>query len=310
MSIRIALFFLIGLFPVSSFGQGCLTVFSEDGDKFYLVLNGVKQNPTPQTNVRIDGLTNEYYSTRILFADPSKPEISKNIPVKDGTTGQFAEMTYKIKRAKDGALKLRYYSATPVPEYYNAPPDMYVMHYGALPPSEVVTKTTVTTTTNQDNRNGNISISIGGGGVNMNVIDPDQNGGAGITQTTTTTTRSYTQTTVTDNGYNDPPPPHRERCRYAMDRSSFLSAKETVSKASFEDTKLSTAKAILSSNCVSTDQVTQICNLFGFEATKLEFAKFAYQKTTDRGNYFKVGNVFSFDASKTELNNYIGGQDQ
>jgi hypothetical protein len=97
-------------------------------------------------------------------------------------------------------------------------------------------------------------------------------------------------------------------CTYPMDFGSFNSAKESIKKASFEETKLSTAKTILGANCVSTDQVVAICKLFSYEASKLEFAKFAYGKTTDRNNYFKVGDVFSFDASKTELNEYISGQ--
>ena len=90
-----------------------------------------------------------------------------------------------------------------------------------------------------------------------------------------------------------------------MDWQSYKSAKATVAAASFEETKLSTAKSILSSNCFSTDQVQDMCRLFGFEASKLEFAKFAYSRTTDPGNYFKVNNVFNFDASKAELNEYI-----
>ena len=63
--------------------------------------------------------------------------------------------------------------------------------------------------------------------------------------------------------------------------------------------------SILCGNCVSTDQVMAICKLFTYEQTKLDFAKFAFSKTTDPGNYFKVGTVFTYDASKTELNDYI-----
>lgn len=314
MKQKIALIAFLALAPVFSFAQGCITVFSEDGDRFYLVLNGVKQNPSPQTNVRIDGLMNDYYSAKILFEEPGKPEISKNIPVKDPATNDFAEVTYKIKHTNSGELKLRYFSATPVPVNYTPPPDMYVMHYGQpAPPATTVTQTTVTTTQNPVVNPAGASISIGAGGMglnmNVNISDPGMMNG-GVTQTTTTTTsRSYTQTnTNVNNGYHDAPPaPRGGGCQYAMDRNSFVSAKQTVEKASFEETKLSTAKTILSSNCFNTDQVMQICNLFSFEESKLDFAKFAYNKTTDPGNYFKVANIFTFDASKTELNEFISG---
>lgn len=301
----------LALIPFISFSQGVITVFSEDGDKFYLVLNGVKQNPTPQTNVRVDGLNNEFYNAKIIFEDQTKPEITKNIPTKDAGTGQFAEMTFKIKHTKDGELKLRYFSATPVPATYNPPPDMYVMHYGQPAPAAAnttVTRTTVTTTTTDpmNSGNGGISINAGAGGVNMNVNvqDPNMN----VQQTTTTTTRTtstYSQTS-TDNGYaNANTQPTYSGCQYPMDWNSFKSAKGTIGQASFEETKLSTAKSILNSNCLSSDQVMEVCKLFGFEASKLDFAKAAYMKVTDPGNYFKVNNVFDFDASKTDLNNYV-----
>jgi hypothetical protein len=56
---------------------------------------------------------------------------------------------------------------------------------------------------------------------------------------------------------------------------------------------------------LNADQVVSICNLFGFETSKLDFAKYAYIHTIDRNNYFKVNNVFGFSSSKEELSNYI-----
>ena len=325
MKSKLLLFLCLCLAPVFSFAQGCITIFSEDGDRFYLVLNGVKQNTTPQTNVRVDGLTTDYYSAKILFEESGKEAISKNIPVKDPATNDFAEVTYKIKRTKDGQLKLRYFSATPVPATYNPPPDMYVMHYGqAAPPpppvesSSTVTQTTYTTTNAAPS---GASINVNGGGVNMNinVADPMRGGNGvnmslnvndatlntSVSQQTTTRTTTTTSTATSDGGYSAPPPPARSGCAYPMDPSSFNSAISTIKSASFEETKLSTAKSVLSSNCISTDQVVAICKQFSFEQTKLDFAKFAYPKTTDKGNYFKVANVFDFDASKTDLNEFI-----
>lgn len=321
MTKKLLLSALIAVTPLLSFAQGCLTIFSEDGDKFFLVLNGIKQNAVAQTNVRVDGLTNEYYSAKVLFEQSGKAEISKNIPVKDPGTSDWAEVTYKIKRTKDGDLKLRYFSATPVPATYNPPPDMYVVHYGeAAPVSTSVSKTTYTTTTtsapagvnmNMNAAGVNMSVNMGdganGGGLNMNV---NINDGASVSNDVTTTTTTTRTTTMSRDNYNSnsntTPPPATPACSYPMDMSSFSQAKKSIAGASFEDTKLSTAKSIVSGNCVNTDQVVAICKMFSFEQTKLDFAKFAYSKTTDRANYFKVGTIFDYDASKTELNNFIG----
>ncbi len=94
-------------------------------------------------------------------------------------------------------------------------------------------------------------------------------------------------------------------CRRPMAPPDFLSAKQTIEAASFDETKLETAKTIAATNCLSTDQVMEVCSLFSFEDSKLQFAKFAYSKTFDKSNYFNVGTIFTFDASKTELNRFI-----
>jgi hypothetical protein len=91
----------------------------------------------------------------------------------------------------------------------------------------------------------------------------------------------------------------------AMDRAMFSDVKQSISSASFEETKLSTAKTILGSNYLTTDQVMEICGLFSFESTKVTFAKIAYSRTVDPQNYFKVASVFSFDSNKKALNDFI-----
>ena len=65
------------------------------------------------------------------------------------------------------------------------------------------------------------------------------------------------------------------------------------------------ARQIGDSHCFSSAQVTGIMGLFGFEETKLEFAKYAYSHTHDIGNYYKVNDAFNFESSIDELNRYI-----
>lgn len=321
---KLKLFFLLAVacIPVFSFGQSALTVFSEDGDKFFLVLNGQRQNTVAQTNIRIDGLPQPYYNAKVIFEDKTKGEVSKNLPVMDPSTNTPADVTYRIKKQKDGDMKIRYYSAIPVAPNFVAPPDMYCMHFGQ--PAGNVTETTVTTTTTTQPTNMNMNTGAGGVGISVNVQDPTMNNGAGgvnmsinvadpnmntaATQTTTTrTTTTYTSNTATQAGYDEPR--HADHgCRYPMEANSFRTAKESVSKASFDETKMSTAKTILTSNCFSAEQVKQVCQLFSFEESKLEFAKFAYNKCSDKNNYFKIGDIFNFDSSREELNKYISGQ--
>lgn len=49
------------------FGQSNLSVFNNGGQPFYLIMNGVKQNDAPQTNVAITGIKNGGYSVKLIF---------------------------------------------------------------------------------------------------------------------------------------------------------------------------------------------------------------------------------------------------
>ncbi|WP_396151393.1 hypothetical protein [Flavobacterium sp.] len=60
MKLKTTLTCLLLVASALSFGQiqpfGHLTIFSEDGDKFYLILNGERMNDEPQTNLRVEEL--------------------------------------------------------------------------------------------------------------------------------------------------------------------------------------------------------------------------------------------------------------
>ena len=166
---------------------------------------------------------------------------------------------------------------------------------------------TQTTTTEQQ------TTTVPGATINMNI-----NGmpATGVTtqQTTITTT---TTTTNTDGGMaqQSAPPPQQQSyvpgytgpvgCPVPMSHEDYESAKSSISQKDFENTKLDMAKQIAGSNCLLAEQVRGIMKLFTFENSKLEFAKFAYTHTYDKGNYFKVNDAFEFDSSSSDLNSYI-----
>ena len=305
---------------ISSYAQqyGNLTVFSEDGDKFFLILNGEKQNEEAQANIRVEELNQPYYSARIIFEDKALAPITKNNLMIVDADAKFMDVTYKIKKDKNKKVKLNYYSMIPVQEDFMPPSGMYVRQFGQPAPQTIVQQpvqvqqgggrqtTTTTTTTTSNNNNIGASLNVPGMNVNISISDPDMN-----THTTTTTH----QTTTTHSGGHQQQQQQQQQPQYTgnckgwpMAAADFSAAKKTINESSFDDKRLSTAKTIASSNCLTCDQITQICNLFSFEDNKLAFAKFAYKYTTDPKNYFKVNNVFSFSSSKEELNEFIQGQ--
>lgn len=280
---------------------GNLTIFSEDGDKFYLVLNGEKQNNVPQTNLRVEELPQPYYNAKIIFADSTIAPVSKNNLLIADVDGKMMDVTYKIRKDKTRKAKLNYFSAIEIQQDYIPPANVYVYHFGepSVPRHNGTISTTTTTTTQGDG----VSASVNVNGVNMNVSvsDPYMNSS---TTTTTTTTSSSSNSGYHDNSNSTE---SNSKCNgWPMNSSDFAAALKTIGNASFDESKLTTAKSISSKNCLSSDQVVKICNLFSFEESKLAFAKHAYKRVTDQKNYFKVNDVFSFDSSKEELSKFIG----
>lgn len=290
---------------------GHLTIFSEDGDKFTLILNGEQINDVPQTNLRVEDLNQPYYNAKIKFEDQSLAEVSKNNLMIADVDGIFSDVTYKIKRDKNkaGKMKLNYYSAIPVQPGFVPASNVHVIHYGQPRPVAVqpvivqpvggVTQTTTTTTTQTGGANVGVGVNVGG--INMGISINDSMGGA-VTQTTTTTTHSGVQTGNA--------PVYVEPVRgcggnSCMTPRDFNAAMSTIKAQSFEETQLKTAKQVISANCLNVDQIIQIANTFSFEDNKLEFAKYAYDYCIEPRNYFKLNGIFSFSSNVDELSDYV-----
>ena len=289
----------MSVFSFAQFGNvGHLTIFSESGDKFFLILNGERMNDIAQTNLRVEDLNQPYYNAKIIFENKDLQEISKNyLPLQDADE-IFCDVTYKIKKDKNNTnkMKLNFFSQIPVQPNFVAPSNVYVMHYGQ--PQPIVSQTTTTTTTN----GGGASVGMNVGGINMNVNVSDSM--LGTTQTTTTTTSGTT--------YHDGPRGGNHHgssrgCskRYAMSPGDFNGALGTIKKQSFEDSKLKTAKQVVSANCLNTNQVMQIAELFSFEDNKLDFAKYAYDFCIEPQSYYKLNGIFKFSSNADELSDYV-----
>lgn len=289
---------------ISILAQSNLVFYSEQGEKFYVVLNGIRQNAEAETNVKVTDLPQPYYKTKIIFENESLPQIDKMVNFNQGMESVFA-----IKQNKKGDYVLRWQSETPIAQAPPPAPSQSVVTYTTTAPavSMSVTETTTTTTTTGGSSGDNVSVGfeMGGMGMNMNVNinDPYMNGSSQTTSsysttTTTTTTSSQPATTtavVTSSG----------GCDFPMSPGDFASAKRSISSKTFEDSQMKMAKQIFNSNCLTSEQVKEIMMIFTFEDGKLEFAKYAYGYTYDPNNYWKVNDAFEFESSIEELDQYI-----
>ena len=104
-----------------------------------------------------------------------------------------------------------------------------------------------------------------------------------------------------------PPTPPTPPMAFSMNPQDYEEAYQVISKESFDSSKLTLAKQVISSNPMTASQILGICKLFSFESNKLEFAKFAYTYCVDQNKYYLLNEAFSYESSKRELNNYING---
>ncbi len=90
-----------------------------------------------------------------------------------------------------------------------------------------------------------------------------------------------------------------------MNSRTFDQFKQVLRNESFDNTRLVVAKQTIATNYFSSAQVKEIVLLFSFENSKLEIAKYCYQYTVDKNNYFILNDAFSYSSSKEELARFM-----
>lgn len=305
-----------------------LVVFAEDGDLFYAYVNGIKQNDSPQSNVKITGLTSPNISLRIEFNDKALPQLKQNMALEMGY-----EHTAKIKRDTKKQLKLRYFGQAPLNSTPSNGINTVAYHstdtpaYNTAPAagsdnggtSTTTGGSTITTTQTYNGGAPSVNINMGTTGVSMSVNGMDANGG-NVNTVTSTTVSSYSSGSTTSSGYTNSNGDNYSNntsasqqnatvqkggCGGAMSPADFDKLKKSVESKPFSDTKMSTARVATKNACMSAAQIKQISSLFNMDDDKLAYAKFAYDYCTDKSNFYQVSEVFSFSSTTDELNKFL-----
>jgi Domain of unknown function (DUF4476) len=331
-------FYSLALILIMTIGAGYsqnnnLVVYSQDGYRFSLVLNGILQNPTPSTNVKVTQLNATNYQAKIIFEN-KMPDLDGNVYLMwggDATTN--TEYSYSIVNVK-GKLKLKLKSTEPTPIQVNSAPDpqQTTIIYTTVPPPAVNVETTTTTNTIQS------TTAVPGASVGITFTVPGEmtmQTGANTTTTysttTTTTTTSGGMSDRDDRGGHYDRDDHGDRhdrddrgeghghhdnayvlpgytgvygCPVPMGEQDFEGAKQSIASKGFDDTRLTIAKQIIGNNCLLCSQIKELMLIMSFEASRLELAKFAWKHNLDRGNYYKLNDAFTFESSIDELNKY------
>jgi len=264
----LSLTFLVAFIGIKA--QNNLVVFSENGEKFFLIINGVKQNLEAETNVKVTDLIQPNYKAKIVFEDKSKGVVDQNIyfmqaaePVKNH------EFVYSVGIKKKGGYKARPVSAVAIGQQTKADPEQTVVHYSTTEPTatnnnvvsdgntssavhvaddgttsnsntnvnvdQTITQTKVAVNDGGAN-NTNVNVNMSGLGVNVSVSD--NMGGMG--NTTTTSSQMVTTTTKTSGG---------------------------VTTSSSANTKTANSNAVTTKNSTATSSTKASANVDGYEKT-------------------------------------------
>lgn len=90
-----------------------------------------------------------------------------------------------------------------------------------------------------------------------------------------------------------------------MSSFSFEQLRQSVAREPFDDTKLNIAKTGIAANLFSAAQAKQIIQLFSYDNSRLDIAKYLYKYTVDKNNYVTVYDAFSYSSSRDELSRFI-----
>jgi hypothetical protein len=270
---------LLCSFWLTGFAQpGTLTISSSNNQRFWLFIDDILQNEYSVPSIRIQGVQLQPYKIRIEMDNLNFNCVGQLIAISNQSTGNNYSITsrnnnYAINRIQANVRPVLIQNLIQ-PNYY-----YYDDYYQYLYPGF--------------GNPGNYWQGSGGNQGQPYQYSPRPNsgggghgGGSGGGQ-------------HGGGGYGGNP---NILCRNPLE---FTTAMTALRNESFEAGRLQFAKNMTVSGPICVEQIMQVCNVFDFEATKLEYAKFAYPYCSDKNLYYMLNSVFQFQSSKDELGKFI-----
>lgn len=328
-----------------SFAQSNLTIFNNGGQQFYVILNGIKQNSKPMTNVVVGGIKNGSYSIKLIFADGKTPDIDKNFFIEEPS-----DITTRVV-FKKGKGKLQLIAMEPTKGASTQQdaiiyrPDNSAVFSDAVVVTETVTQQTnvnsetqstntsgtltgttqsinqSTSVTDPSNPNGNIGMNI-----NINVNDPsnggqnlnmsvNMNGTSTQNQTTNSSSQTTQTTTITQSSTVNSTVNHTVTSSQNTASGATVTCKNILGDGdkfvadlkalTFDDDRTAMIRKDLKDHCLTASQSYKIIEALTFEEDRLELSKYLYDRIIDKDKGSVLLPLFTFDSSKDELREYM-----
>ncbi len=313
--------------------QNNLVVFSENGEKFFLIINGVKQNLEAETNVKVTDLIQPNYKAKIVFEDKAKGVVDQNIYfMQGGEPVKNHEFVFSVGIKKKGGYKARPVSAVAIGPQTKSDPEQAVVHYSTSEPTSsnngsasnnvhvaddgtsgntnVQVNQTVTETktgiSNSDANNTKVDVNMNGLGVNVSIND--NMGDMGITTTTSqtvTTTTTSSGGTISNNSTTTKSSNSTTGATKNSGTTSSTKAKPVVD--GYEKTSTTTVASGCSTpmSDADFDNAKESVNTGGIDDTKLKIAKQVVDANCMSTEQVKeMMELLSFEKAKLDLAKY------
>jgi hypothetical protein len=280
--------------------------YTDNGDKFTLYLNNVKQNATAATNVKAENISGKSISVRVVFERSGVPTFSRTMSV----SSNDKEIKVQLVKGRENVYTMKTVSTT----------DRH--HSSSNNNSTTVVKGSNGSNETKDNghggngghgnNNGGHGNNNGGHGNNGHGNGGHGNGGYGNNNHGNGGygNGGYGNGGYGNNGYwnNGYGPTDNPRCHFPMQQNDFNSLRSQVRARYFDSSRMTVAKQACRYNCMTSDQIRDLCKEFAYESNRLDFAKYAFEYCYDRYRYYIVGQAFTYSSSVDQLNRYITNQ--
>lgn len=272
-----------------------LVVFSEAGELFTLVVDGQERNQAPASRVVATGIRNTTPQVLVRFAGQAGGELKQNAWMEPGL-----EYTFRITTNRKGERVFRMQGTAPQGTAAAAAPSERTRPVD-FQDDPVLTDGAAVDPNEQDRRP---PAPVSDRTRSQPRLRPHA-----VRNSQLTGSFAQGHRVSANNGntpYHMPGYTGPVGCAQApLTSAEFEGMLTAVGDKAFEDARMSTAKTTANNRCFTAEQVKQLMDLFHFEDSRLDFAKFAYDRTHDIGNYHKVKEAFRFESSVEELDKYI-----
>jgi len=297
------------LIPLLAQGQGAFEIFSEMGEDFTVYLNQKQINAAPSARVTASHVEAGFYHIRVDFTDPSLPDFAKN----NMSVENMVRSVFIVKMNRKGIYTMRFNGSFPID------PDVAEEQVASAHPTPAVVNAHTqgidmqhpAFRQNTNAENVQVNMSLGNAFQSLEAAAKSTETSMGTTDANISMDVSITEssrTLASPRGWDTPPDnqPVVHEISRPMSLSDFSDYLQAIRQKSFEDSKLSTAKAPLRTQHLTSEQITQVMQAFTFEDTRIEFAIAAYHRCVDPGNYYKTHSALEFELSIQEIEEAIG----